>query len=253
MQTRTQQDTPATGRACRLPASMERPMAELRDLLEALAGDGLLGLTAFGPVLEPGFESTDFGATTVMVLRKIDLLMLRRLSEHGPRLARMRVAPPLTMTPEYIEESTDTFPLELLEIHQRRVTLAGRDYFDRLEIDAEHLRLQCEREFKRILIRLRQGLLAAGGKADFLVELEHDIALHTLRTLRGMLWLNGQRGYLSSGDVLTACEEIAGRPLRGLRDAVRPDAEGSWDEFASVYQDAELLANKLNNHAGAAK
>lgn len=246
MQTNVMEKRSVMEQGCRLPAQMERPLADLRDLLDALAGDDLIGLTAFGPVLEPGFDRSDLGASTVMVLRKIDLMMIRRLAAHGPHLARMRIAPPLTMTPEYIESSTDTFPLELLEICQRRLTLKGRDCFERLVIQPEHLRLQCEREFKRILIRLRQGLLMAGGKSDFLVELEQDIALQTLRTLRGMLWLEGKRDYLPVDEVLAKCEELSGRPLGGLREAVHPDAEGSWDEFVAVYQDVEWLSDRLN-------
>jgi hypothetical protein len=249
MQASATENPNSTGPSCRLPAGMERPLADLRDLLEALAGDDLLGLTVFGPVLEPEFEKSDLGATTVMVLRKIDLIMIRRLATHGPHMARMRVAAPLTMTPQYIASSSDSFPLELLEIHQRRLTLSGRDYFEQTNIQPEHLRLQCEREFKRILIRLRQGLLATGGKVDFLVDLERDIALQTLRTLRGMLWLEGRKGYLPATDVLAACEELAGRKLAGLREAVRPDAEGSWDEFVAVYQDVEFLAARMDGQA----
>lgn len=248
MQASTTEIHNSTGPSCRLPASMERPLADLRDLLEALAADDLLGLTAFGPVLEPGFDQSDLGATTVMVLRKIDLMMIRRLATHGPHMARMRVAAPLTMTPEYIASSGDSFPLELLEIHQRRLTLCGRDFFEQVNIQPEHLRLQCEREFKRILIRLRQGLLATGGKVDFLVDLERDIALQTLRTLRGMLWLEGRKDYLPATDVLATCESMAGRTLAGLREAVRPDAEGSWDEYEAVYQDVEFLATKMDGH-----
>ncbi|MCC7314070.1 MAG: hypothetical protein IT419_04560 [Planctomycetes bacterium] len=246
MQASATQNPISTDPSCRLPAGMERPLADLRDLLEALAADDLLGLTVFGPVLEPEFEKSDHGATTVLVLRKIDLMMIRRLATHGPQMARMRVAAPLTMTPEYIASSSDSFPLELLEIHQRRLTLCGRDYFEQINIEPEYLRLQCEREFKRILIRLRQGLLATGGKVDFLVDLERDIALQTLRTLRGVLWLDDRKEYLPATDVLAACESIAGRKLAGLREAVRPDAEGSWDEFEAVYQDVELLATKMD-------
>lgn len=229
-----------------VPSSMRRAFNDYCDLLDGLAGRDLLGVTAFGPVLEPGFEQTGLAATTVVVLRKVDLLVLRRLAEHGPHLGRLGIAAPQTMTPEYIVSSLDTYPLEMLEIHQHRVTLRGADFFEEVDIRPEHLRLQCEREFKRVLLRLRQGLLAAAGQPDFLLELEHDIGHHLMRTLRGMLWLKGTRTYLPTPAALDACEVVVGRGLPGVREAMRPDAQGSWEEFVALYDDAESLATLVN-------
>lgn len=220
-----------------------RAIPKFSELVQELTAENLRGLTLFGPVLDPGYSAAgDVPASSVLVLGRMDLLLLRRLAEHGPFLGRSRIAAPLVMTPDYIAESRDTFPLELLEIHQRHETLLGEDHFARLELDDEHLRLQCEREMKRILIRLRQGLLAAEGRDDFLVELERDIALHLLRTIRGLLWLKGQRDFQPADRTLVACAQMAGRPLVGIRAAVQPDAEGSWDEFTALYHDAEALA-----------
>ena len=67
------------------------------------------------------------------------------------------------MTPAYLSGSVDSFPLELLEIQQRRAVLWGDDYFADLKLDQADVRLQCERELKRILLGMRQGLLASGG------------------------------------------------------------------------------------------
>lgn len=225
---------------------MQQPLEEMCSLLERLAGPNLLGVTAFGPVLEPGFKATGLSATTVVVLQRVDMLFLRRLAEHGPHLGRIGIAAPLTMTPEYIASSLDTFPLEMLEIHQHHVTLNGTDYFTRLDIQPEHLRLECEREFKRVLLRLRHGLLAAAGRSDFLVELEHDIGHHVLRTIRGFLWLKGHKSYLPAVTALDTCEELVGGRLPGIREAVRPDSQGSWEEFTALYQDAEALAVAAN-------
>lgn len=229
-----------------VPPAMRRPFSEFCALLEGLAGGDLLGVTAFGPVLEPGFAESGLSATTVVVLQKVDMLFLRRLAEHGPHLGRLGIAAPLTMTPEYITSSLDTFPLEMLEIQQLRTTLCGADHFAGLEIEPEHLRLQCERELKRILIRLRHGLLAASGRSDFLVELEHDIGHHLLRTIRGLLWLAGHKSFQHVAAALEKCEERAGRSLPGIREAIRPDSQGSWEEFTALYHDAEALAAAAN-------
>lgn len=226
--------------------SMRRPMEEFRELLDGLAGQDLLGLTVFGPILSPDFDQYEVSASSVMVLQKVDLLMLRRLSEHGPHLGRLRIAAPLIMTPAYIQASLDTFPLELLDIHQHHQTLRGTDYFERLDFQPNFLRLQCEHEFKRVLIRLRQGLLASAGRDDFLDDIEHDVGLHLLRNIRGLLWLEGRRHYLPVPEALAACEELVGRSLSGIKAALDPKRTCGWDEFVVLYQDAETLAHRVD-------
>lgn len=222
--------------------SMRAPLREYADLLAGLGGDNLMGLTAFGAVLGEYFDPQRMTAGTVMVLREIDLGLLRRIAEHGPKLGSKRITAPLVMTPAYITSSLDTFPLELLEIHQRHLTLLGEDHFETLKIEPDHLRLQCEQEFKRILIRLRQGLLAAGTREDVLDELVLDVGQHLLRTLRGLLWLKDQKEPLARDLVLAETERLTGGALPGVRGAIESSGAQGWEQFRALYADVERLA-----------
>ncbi len=222
--------------------AMRPGITEYADLVQQLASDNLAGLTAFGAVLGPDFDPARMTAASVMVLNRVDLNLLRQLAEQGPRLGRKHLTAPLVMTPQYIAASLDTFPLELLEIHQRHATLCGQDHFDSLEFDDQHLRLQCEAEFKRTLIRLRQGLLAAAGREKILSELELDIGQQLIRTLRGLLWLKNIKEPLARDAVLAEGEKLAGRPLTGVRESMQLYGEHGWEEFTALYQDVEALA-----------
>ncbi len=224
----------------------------LREAVREFAGQvveqfdrNLVGLALYGPVLAPGFDDRH-AATSVMVLGQAELKELRRLGEQGARLGRRGIAAPLVMTPEFIEASRDSFPLELLEIQQNHATLVGRDCFAALELKPEHLRLQCERELKRIGMRMRQGLLAAAGREAVLAELEADIGLHALRTLRGFLWLEGVKTYQPADQVLARCAEMAKRPLTGLRQAMNPTSPRGWEAFVALYEDVTALAAMAN-------
>ena len=221
---------------------MQPAMREYASLLQDSAGDNLSGLTAYGPVLEASFDTTKMAASSVLVLNRIDLALLRRIAEHGPALGSKHISAPIVMTPDYISGSLDTFPLELLEIHQRRATLAGRDHFADLEIQPEHLRLQCEREFKRILIRLRQGLLAAAGRVMALDELEVGVGMDIVRTARGLVWLRGNRASLGREALVSECERICGGTLNGLRAALELYGDHGMREFDALYFDVETLA-----------
>lgn len=75
--------------------------------------------------------------------------------------------PPLCFTAERLKHSTDVFPLELLDIRDRRRVLFGTDVVADLEISTDNLRHELEYELKSKLIQLRRHyLLAHQASAD---------------------------------------------------------------------------------------
>ncbi|MBI5762425.1 MAG: hypothetical protein HZA51_02740 [Planctomycetes bacterium] len=222
------------------------PVDHLAGLLTEIYGDGFLGLTVFGAALDDRAGGDDEGIDTVAVLTRVELPLVRRLAEHGAELGRRGFSAPLLMTPEYIAASLDTFPLELLEIHQRHVTAKGKDFFNDLTFADTHVRLQCEREFKRVLLRIRQGLLSSGGRTEVLEALEVDIGRHLLRAMRGFLWLNGKREFHTADSVISQCGQLTGRSLSGVAGAVRTGGDHGWNELVALNEDAEALAAAAN-------
>lgn len=224
-----------------LPASLDLPLRRYVETLQELFGGGVLGLTAYGPAVTGEYDlSMDF-LRNVLVLDAVDLHTLRRLSLRGTQLGRDHIAAPLVMTPPYIAASRDTFPLELMEIAAARYTVLGRDFFADLEFEQRHVRLQCERELKGVIIRLRQGLLTAAGRDDFLTDLEMDVAATMTRTLRGVLWVGDRRDYLPPLRMLEEVERMTGGHYAGLRAALILEADHDWEEFASLHRDVVAL------------
>lgn len=226
----------------RIPPVLHTGVEQLASLCDELAGDKLLSLTVFGDALTANFDPDTTPAGSVLVLKDVDLNVLRRLAERGVDLGKHRVVAPLIMTPQYIKDSLDTFPLELLEIHRHHTTVMGEDYFEDLDVNSEHLRLQCEREFKRILIRLRQGMLAAAGRQKQLNELAVDVGAHLLRSVCGLLWLKGVKEAVAHREVIEAAEKLVGQTLTGLRAATDLHPTGGWANFEQLYNDAATLA-----------
>lgn len=225
----------------RVVASMRGPLQEYVSHVKELAGPNAKALTLFGAVVAGSFDPSRHTARNVLVVDHIDLSMLRRLAERGVRFGKARIAAPLVMTPDYIKTSLDTFPLELIEIHQQHLTVFGDDYFQDLSFDDAHVRLQCERELKAILIGLRQGLLAAAGQEKFIGALEMDVGEGLMRTLRGLLWLKGRKEAKPATEVVAEVEKIADRKLMGVRTALDSAAHHGWDEFERLYRDVEAL------------
>jgi hypothetical protein len=225
---------------------MREALRGYAQLVGEIAGAELDSLALYGPILGHYFQADRMTASSVLVLKRVDLGKLRKIGAEGARLGRQHISAPLIMTTEFIEGALDTFPLELMEIAQRRATIVGRDCFASLEFAQEHMRLQCEREFRRIQIRLQQGLLAAADREEMLSPIELDVGRHILRTLRGLLWLKGQKEHVPRKDVLQRCSELTGRPLGGVRQAMDANANHGWSEFAALYEDVEALETMTN-------
>ncbi|MFC1468163.1 hypothetical protein ACFLQY_05740, partial [Verrucomicrobiota bacterium] len=78
---------------------------------------------------------------------------------------------PLLFTKDALQDSTDVFPIELLDIRDCRKVLLGDDVVADIEVRTENLRLEIERELRGKLIQLRQRYIASGGKPKVVVQL----------------------------------------------------------------------------------
>ena len=93
---------------------------------------------------------------------------------------------------------------------------------------------------------LRQSLLAATGKERVVSIIERDAAENLMRTMRGMLWLQGRREHLPAALVVDEVEKLVGGKLAGLREAMDQTARHDWNEFDRLYADVELLMGKAD-------
>jgi hypothetical protein len=229
-----------------LPANVRAAFADLVQLLSDLAGDNLLGLTAFGGWLvdDPLYRGAP--ASSVAVLKQFDLYFLDRLARQGTRLGKRGLRAPLIMTPDYIRASCDTFPLELLEIQQVGTLLCGVDYFADLHFERVHVRLQCERELKSQLIHLRQGLLAAAGHRKRLAIVCGRVAERSTRVLRGVLHLAGADLPRQSANLAERSAELTGIPLDALRQVMTDPRKVEFAAFERFYQEVSALADYVD-------
>ncbi len=225
-----------------IPTTMQPHLAEYAELVRRLAGQNAIALTCFGAVTAGNFDPERGAAASALILANTDFPLLRALAEHGPRLGRHGIAAPWVMTTAYLDASRDTFPLRLIEVQQNHRTLFGPDLFSDLTFAQRDVRLQCERELKTILLHLQRGLLAAAGEARHLDVLASGIAAELIRTMRGLLWLRGERDARPAEAVIAAIETTYECSLTGVRQAADPHGYDTWQTFESLYHDVEALS-----------
>ncbi len=222
-----------------VPEHLRAPLRQFATRVQELAGDNALAWTLYGPAIaEP---HPRHAIHSMLVLREVDLDMLRRLAAEGPKYAQIKLAPPLISTPKLLKTSCDMFPLELIEVQQKYFVALGEDFFGGLKFEDANVRLQCARELKVLMIGLRQGLLAGAGKEEHMSLLRHHWSHGLLRTLRGWLWLKGAKGWKPGTGVLDAVATHVKRPLAGIRHAVVASEPIDWLAFQNLYADVEAL------------
>jgi hypothetical protein len=226
-----------TEKLARLHETMRKPAQQFAEYAAQVCGPNLAGLTFYGPILNADFDAKKTPGRSTLILHGDNLDQVRRLAQEGRRFGRAGLTAPLVMTPPYIEASRDTFPLELIEIQQQHATVLGDNVFKALTFETQHVRLQCERECKTILMGMRQGLLTTAGKESLLGEIADEAATALLRVLRGLLWLKGQRETCSPQEMVARVEGMVERSLPGIRPALAGDLSSNWTGFQQLYDD----------------
>lgn len=229
-----------------LSAALREHVPAFVDRVRRQAGAALLGFTAYGTPVSGAGPGGRHNFKSVLVLSHVNLDLLRQIGANGREFGPRGFAAPLVMTPDYIAASRDSFPLELLEIAQQRLTLCGTDYFAELECKDADVRLQCERELKTIMIGMHHGALSNPDDDELLDTVEQHTAGSLLRVLRGILWLKDVREPKSEVALVEAAEAIAGRSFAGLRQAVEPDARHGWRQFRELYDDVDALRRLID-------
>lgn len=182
--------------------------------MEQVLGSEVESVLLIGHAVEEGLGKGEL--EEVVVVLKGELLdAAERIGAASRRLKGERIGPPLLMTSQYIQRSLDVFPIEYLYMQGLHYTVIGQDPFEGLRFERASVRLQCEREAKRYLLHLRQGLMRGRGNAGVLREVLHELVASVVPLANAVLFLKGvERPRTRAG--------LVGELGRELRVSVRP-------------------------------
>jgi hypothetical protein len=225
----------------RVPHSVRGAVRRYAARLIDHGGQSVRSLTLYGTVAGGEFDPALHTIANVIVMHEVDLDSLRRLAEEGYDFGRHRICAPMVLTPQFVQASLDSYPLELIEIQQQYLVIFGEDYFGPLHFQPAHVRLQCERELKVLALAMRQAVVTEGGSERSLHKAVLPSLLGLVRILRGLLWLKQKRRPLTPPAMVVEIEEIVGQRLPGVRRAVEAHGTDDWSTFAQLYHDVETL------------
>ncbi|MCI0330178.1 MAG: hypothetical protein L0196_04405 [candidate division Zixibacteria bacterium] len=144
-------------------ADVPEKLGRFVEKLKAAYAERLLGVLLFGSTARGAYVPK---RSNINLLVALDRVSPEELSEYRSLRAAVEkppIATPLILDPTYIRHSTDTFPLEFLDIRSFHVLLLGQNVLEGINIDPKLLRLELEREIKGKLLLARQAYLESDG------------------------------------------------------------------------------------------
>jgi len=149
----------------------EDKIKEFVEKMRAVAGANLESVILYGSSASGDYHREFSNVNLFCLLRDGSYAKLRALAPVVKWWDRQKQPPPLFMTREELERSTDVFTIELIDMKQHHRVLWGDDVIQGLQIPMRLHRVQVEYELREKLILLRQHLLLAGDDKRRIREL----------------------------------------------------------------------------------
>jgi hypothetical protein len=208
-----------------------------------------------GSAVTEDFNEKTSDINSVFVLKQMDLKFIELLAPYGKRYKKKGIAAPLIMTPEYINNSLDVFPIEFLDFKHIHETLYGEDIWNNIDIKMDDLRHQCEREVKSKLIGLRQGYISSQGDKKLLVERFSASINGYMPLFRGIIFLMGKEMPIKKYDVISELSlstgvntDIFKKVLSIKKGTLKPKPEELDTVFEEYYEATEKIGVLIDEH-----
>ena len=146
-------------------------LEELVAQLEKVYGEKLRTVVLYGSAAAGEHIPKRSDYNVLVIVDELTMQHMRSGAAVARAWAEAGNPPPLTLTLAEWQGSADIFPMEYADILERHRVLHGRPPFDGIAVDRHHLRLQLEHEAMGKLLKLRQGILAAGGSDKAHIDL----------------------------------------------------------------------------------
>ncbi|MDZ7358877.1 MAG: nucleotidyltransferase domain-containing protein [candidate division KSB1 bacterium] len=173
----------------KIPKNPEQIFSELVHDYQSLFGDQLIAIILYGSAARGEYVYKRSDINFLIVLSESGIRNLRRALPLVARWKKRNVSTPLILTQEYIHSALDAFPIEFLTIKLHHHLVYGIDILASIEINLEHLRLQCERELRGKLLYLREGFLNSNGRPTLIKQLISQSLPAFASIFTGLLYL----------------------------------------------------------------
>jgi hypothetical protein len=182
-------------------------LEELVSQLRNAYGDALRSIVLYGSAAA-GEQTKRSDQNVLVIVDALDSNRLAAASAASRAWADAGNPAPLTLKTTEWRGSADIFPMEYADVLERHRVLYGEAPFEGIRVELSDLRLQLEQEAMGKLIKLRQGILAAGNDGNRQIDLLGASVSAIMIVFRAFLRLHSEK---PPGDNVLLVEAVARR------------------------------------------
>jgi predicted nucleotidyltransferase len=192
-----------------IPEKPEEVFDQFSNDIEKLFDKEVVSIVLFGSAATDEYIPKKSDINFLVILTQEGIEQIGKVQRFVSRWQKRGISLPLFLTRGYIKASLDSFPIEFLNMQAAYRVIKGEDVLKGIKIKKRDLRLQCERELKGNLLKLRQGFIQTGGKAKALKLLITGSIVAFTSIFRALLHLRGKIVLGTKQEILLAtCREF---------------------------------------------
>lgn len=214
-------------------------------------GDNLSSVIMYGSAVTHEYDPKYSDINIICVIVDNTIPTLAKFLTTFKKWRHKGVSTPYFFTKEYINKSLDTYPIEFLDIQSAYRILFGEDVIGPLKITKEHLRLQCEREIKRISLHLRTSFINCDGNKKEIRTILILAIKQIMPLFKALITLNDRNIPNSKSEVIAAVEDLYSMGSSIFSEiflgqhSSKEFTVSHYDKFTSAV---DVLAKHLDNH-----
>ncbi len=223
------------------------------DRLESLYAERLLGILLFGSAARGAYVPKRSNLNLLVALDRVGSQELLQYRGVRSEIEKFPISTPLFLEPNYVRFSTDTFPLEFLDIRSFHTVLNGQNILESITIDPKLLRLEVEREIKGKLLLARQSFLEADGDSARLLTIWSRSCAALRVIFFGIVYLRENRIVRDARELVERVSEHFGlNPAvllevgRARLGELKPSKEEMEKTFFAYLEELVRLAEKVD-------
>ena len=128
--------------------------------LEKIFTERLISVILYGSAAFGEFHDRISDINLLVILSEFNAVDLKNAYPAIKKWKKTGNPLPIFMNKHELFDSCDIYPLEYADIRERHKILYGENFLDKISLDKDDLRLQCERELRNLILKLRQNYLA---------------------------------------------------------------------------------------------
>ncbi len=173
-------------------------------------GEKLISVVMYGCAVTHEYKPGSSAINIFLLVTDASLEYIHKCTDVHKYWYRRGVMTPLIMSRDFFETSLDLYPVDYLHIQSNYRVLFGEDVFSTLDIQKEHLRMQCERELKQLSLNLREEYLQADCRKKILTDLLEDTINRLFPLFNALLVINGKKIPHARSELISSVEDLFG-------------------------------------------